>query len=455
MPEPKEKILVVDDEDSIRFFLKEALEPQGYLIETALSGEEAIEKVKVCSYAVVIMDIKMSGMSGFEAIEQIKKINEDLVVIILTTHGTEKMGIEAVEKGAYDYFTKPFDIDKMRSILCKGIQRYHENLKVRRLQEEVAKEYQFSNIVGKSQQMARIFKTIKKVASTDITVLVYGESGTGKELAARAIHYNGPRHRGSFIEMNCAAIPETLLESELFGYEKGAFTGAGGRKPGKFELADKGTLFLDEVGDMSLLTQSKLLRILEDKEFERVGGVTSIKVDVRIIAATNKDLLALVQKKMFREDLYFRLNVVSITLPPLRERREDITYLFDYFMKKFSAKFGRKIKNISMEAMEVLMNYHWPGNVREFENVLQRAIILEEGDTITIEHLPDILPAAVAVHSDSLSGLVKNKVNEIEKQEILKALNENQWNRTLSARHLGVSRKGLYNKMKEYGINYK
>ncbi|MCK4249306.1 MAG: sigma-54-dependent Fis family transcriptional regulator, partial [Candidatus Omnitrophica bacterium] len=236
---------------------------------------------------------------------------------------------------------------------------------------------------------------------------------------------------------------------------KGAFTGAGGRKPGKFELADKGTLFLDEVGDMSLLTQSKLLRILEDKEFERVGGVTSIKVDVRIIAATNKDLLALVKKNTFREDLYFRLNVVSITLPPLRERREDITYLFDYFMKKFSAKFGRKIKNISMEAMEVLMNYHWPGNVREFENVLQRAIILEEGDTITIEHLPDILPAAAAVHSDSLSGLVKNKVNEIEKQEILKALNENQWNRTLSARHLGVSRKGLYNKMKEYGISYK
>ena len=431
------------------------MEPQGYLIETASSGEEAVAKVKVCSYAVVIMDIKMSGMSGFEAIEQIKKINEDLVVIILTTHGTEKMGIEAVEKGAYDYFTKPFDIDKMRSILCKGIQRYHENLKVRQLQEEVEKEYQFSNIVGKSQQMARIFKTIKKVASTDITVLVCGESGTGKELAARAIHYNGPRHQEPFIEMNCAAIPETLLESELFGYEKGAFTGAGGRKPGKFELADKGTLFLDEVGDMSLLTQSKLLRILEDKEFERVGGVTSIKVDVRIIAATNKDLLALVKKNTFREDLYFRLNVVSITLPPLRERREDITYLFDYFMKKFSAKFGRKIKNISMEAMEVLMNYHWPGNVREFENVLQRAIILEEGDTITIEHLPDILPAAAAVHSDSLSGLVKNKVNEIEKQEILKALKENQWNRTLSARHLGVSRKGLYNKMKEYGISYK
>ncbi|MCK4248359.1 MAG: sigma-54-dependent Fis family transcriptional regulator, partial [Candidatus Omnitrophica bacterium] len=414
MPENKEKILVVDDEDSIRFFLKEALEPQGYLIETASSGEEAVAKVKVCSYAVVIMDIKMSGMSGFEAIEQIKKINEDLVVIILTTHGTEKMGIEAVEKGAYDYFTKPFDIDKMRSILCKGIQRYHENLKVRQLQEEVEKEYQFSNIVGKSQQMARIFKTIKKVATTNITVLVYGESGTGKELAARAIHYNGPRHQEPFIEMNCAAIPETLLESELFGYEKGAFTGAGGRKPGKFELADKGTLFLDEVGDMSLLTQSKLLRILEDKEFERVGGVTSIKVDVRIIAATNKDLLDLVQKKMFREDLYFRLNVVSITLPPLRERREDITYLFDYFMKKFSEKFGRKIKNISMEAMEVLMNYHWPGNVREFENVLQRAIILEEGDTITVEHLPDILPAAAAAHSDSLSGLVKNKVNEIE-----------------------------------------
>ncbi len=456
-----ERILIVDDEESMRFFLEEALSKEGYQVQVAKDGDLAVKRAMDTPFDAIIMDVKMPKLGGIEALEEIRKRDQEVEIIMLTAYGSEKVAVEAIRKGAYDYFTKPFDIDEMRAVVRRAIERRRLAKENRLLKMELERKCEFKNILGESGRMMEVFEQVSQVVNTSVTILIYGESGTGKELIARAIHYNGPRRDKPFVEMNCVAIPETLLESELFGHEKGAFTGAVSRKLGKFELAHEGTLFLDEVGDMNLLTQAKFLRVLQEREFDRVGGTMSIKVDVRIIAATNKDLAQAIKNKEFREDLYYRLNVVNIFLPPLREKREDIPLLVEHFMKQFNKQFNKDVKHISMEAMELLMKYPWPGNVRELENVLQRAIVLEKGDTLTKEHLPLMIQALdrevkldldrVGV-SKSLSEAVEDVVADVERQFILKALKKTNWNRTRAAEELKISRKSLHNKMNKYGL---
>ncbi len=454
-------VLVVDDDESMRYLLEEALSKEGYSIVTAKDGEESVRRAKEMVFDAIIMDIRMPGMSGLEAIAEIKKYDRSAVIVVITAYGTEKMAIEAVEKGAYDYFTKPFELEDLRAVVRRAIEKRRLRAENETLHRELKRKCEFSNIIGESGRMMEVYEIVSQVVNTDVTVLIYGESGTGKELIARAIHYNSLRKDKPFIKMNCVAIPETLLESELFGHEKGAFTGAVARKLGKFELANRGTLFLDEVGDMSLLTQAKLLRVLQEREFERVGGTQTVKVDVRIIAATNKDLPQAVKRKEFREDLYYRLNVVSLVMPPLRERREDIPQLFEHFMKEYNKKLNRDVQRISVEAMELLMKYPWPGNIRELENVLQRAIVLEKGDTLTKEHLPMVIQSLDREMkfdvdrigmTTSLSEAVNQVLEDVEKQFILRALERTGWNRTKAAEELRISRKSLHNKMKKYSI---
>ncbi len=458
----KEKILVVDDDQSFRFLLEEALKKEGYEVTSAGSGEEALELFSREEFDVVTLDIKMPGMDGFEALSRIKEIKSGQIVVIITAYGAQRIAIEAVDKGAYDYFTKPFDIDVLRMVIKRAIECCRLNRENKNLKEKLGRDLRIEEIIGKSGKMLEVFEIIKKVTAAEVTVLVQGESGTGKELAARAIHYNSSRKNGPFVKINCAAIPEGVLESELFGHEKGAFTDAAAKKIGKFEAADSGTIFLDEIGDMSLATQAKVLRVLQEKEFERVGGTAPVKVDVRIIAATNKDLFRAVREGQFREDLYYRINVVSLYLPPLRERRDDIPLLFEHFMKRFNRDFKKEIKHISLEAMELLMKYSWPGNVRELENVLQRAIVLAEGDSISREDLPfyiNCLDEEIKVGENnssfrkSLSETVHDIVDDVEKQLIIKALNQTNWNRTETARLLKISRKSLFNKMKKFGLD--
>ena len=454
-------ILVVDDEESMRFFLEETLKKEGYAVVSVGDGKEAVRRASETEFDLITMDIKMPGMSGLEALLEIKKLKPEVVVIMITAYGSEKIAIDAIQKGAYDYFTKPFDLDNLRIVIRRAIEKRRLATENDKLRRELEKRYRFDNIIGSSGRMIEVLELVGKVVDTNVTVLLHGETGTGKELIAKAIHYNSHRKDKPFIKMNCVAIPETLLESELFGHEKGAFTGAVSRKPGKFELANEGTLFLDEIGDMNLLTQAKLLRVLQEKEFERVGGTESIKVDVRIIAATNKDMKKAINNGGFREDLYYRLNVVYITLPSLRERKEDIPLLFEHFMEKFNKELNKNIRHIAFDAMELLMKYDWPGNVRELENILQRAIVLEKGDTITKEYLPmairmrgeDIkLDLDKAEFFTSLPHAIKGIVADVEKQLIIKTLNSTNWNRSKAAEHLKISRKSLHNKMVRYGL---
>jgi DNA-binding NtrC family response regulator len=455
------KILVVDDDQSFRFLLVEALKKEKYDITSAASGEEALEIFEPGKFDVITLDIKMPGIDGFEVLSRIKKVAPEQMIVIITAYGAQKIAIEAVKKGAYDYFTKPFDIDELRLIISRSLECTRLNRENRQLKEELNKRYHFDEIIGNSGNMLEVFEIMKKVTATDVTVLIQGESGTGKELAARAIHHNSKRSNGPFIKINCAAIPEGLLESELFGHEKGAFTDAVAKKIGRFEAADQGTIFLDEIGDMSLTTQAKVLRVIQEKEFERVGSTQQIKVDVRIIAATNKDLFRAVREEQFREDLYYRINVVNLKLPALRQKREDIPLLFEHFMHKFNKEFNKQIKHVSLEAMELLMKYSWPGNIRELENVLQRAIVLAEKDQITKKDLPfyiQCLDDEVKVKTESvdfsksLIETVKDIVDDVEKQIILKALEKTNWNRTEAAKILKISRKSLFNKMKKCSL---
>ncbi|MCK4994766.1 MAG: sigma-54-dependent Fis family transcriptional regulator [Candidatus Omnitrophica bacterium] len=458
----KPRILVVDDDRSFRFLLIETLQKEGYDVVSASNGEEALDiYASVGPFNVITLDVKMPGIDGFEVLSRIKETNPKQLIVIITAYGAQKIAIEAIKKGAYDYFTKPFEIDELRLVISRALECNRLNCENRKLKEELGKNFKFKEMIGSSGKMMEVFEIIKKVTSTDITVLVQGESGTGKELAARAIHYNSSRCKGPFIKVNCAAIPEGILESELFGHEKGAFTDAISRKTGRFEAADKGTIFLDEIGDMSLSMQAKILRILQEKEFERVGSTQAIKVDVRVIAATNKDLFRCVKEDQFRKDLFYRINVVSIKLPPLREKREDIPLLFEHFMHKFNKEFSKSIEHISLEAMELLMKYSWPGNVRELENILQRAIILSEGKNITNKDLPFYIQfleseikmeIGTADFSKSLIDTVKDITDEVEKQIILKALKKTNWNRSETAGLLKISRKSLFNKMKRCNL---
>jgi DNA-binding NtrC family response regulator len=458
----QEHILIVEDDASMSFFLSEAMRKEGYHVDAVASGEEALERISQERFNLVILDLRLPSMDGMEVLANIKATNPEMSVIMITAHGSKDIAIEAIRKGAYDYFTKPLDINEMRVVVRRALEREHLQDELRQLRETVEKRRGFHNIVGASRGMREVFDIVETVFDNDITVLITGESGTGKELIAEAIHYNSPRRAKPLVKLNCVAIPETLLESELFGYEKGAFTGATRQKPGKFELANHGTLLLDEIGDMSLTTQAKLLRVLQEREVERVGGVKPISVDVRIIASTNQDLAQLVREQRFREDLYFRLNVLPIHIPPLRERREDISLLVDHFTSLSRTKLHKDIEGFSEEAMDFLMNYSWPGNVRELENVVQRAIILAKDRIIQDWNLPPEIRQQVKEAFFDLKKFegdrplgekVEMIVAEIEEKLILQALDKVGWKREQAASLLRISPKTLYNKMNKYGLN--
>jgi len=449
----REKILIVDDEERMRRVLQMMLEREGYEVKLAEHGAEALSLLAQEPFDLLITDMRMPEMNGLELLKNIKKIDERIPVIIITAYGTIQNAVEAMKHGAYDYILKPFDMEEMKTIISRALELERLRREREFLREEVWQQYRFEDLIGRSPAMRNIFSQITRIAKTKSTVLITGESGTGKELVARAIHINSPRANAPFVAINCAALPENLLESELFGHVKGAFTGAVESHPGKFERADGGTLFLDEVSSMSPALQAKLLRVLETQEFERVGGTNTIKVDVRIIAATNKNLEELIREGKFREDLYFRLNVVPIKIPPLRERREDIPLLVRHFVEKFCKEMGKKIKSISKAAMEALVEYDWPGNVRELQNIIERAVVLSEGDTITVNDLP-FRPEIPTVQIGDLpyKEAKERLISRFERDYFEKLLKETGGNISQAARRAGMDRKNFYDKIKRLGL---
>ncbi|MEJ2659106.1 MAG: sigma-54 dependent transcriptional regulator [Desulfobacteraceae bacterium] len=449
------KILVVDDDAAHRLMLKTVLADDGYAITEAGDGTAAVAAVESQFYDLILMDLKMAHMDGLEALRRIKALSPGIPVIIMTAYASVGTAVNALKSGASDYLTKPVDIDELKILIDKTL--HHRRLEQENLylKERLADRFDLSAIIGRSPAMVQLFETITLVAPSDATVLIQGESGTGKELVANAIHQNSLRGQGPFIKLNCAALPETLLESELFGHERGAFTGATARKAGRFQLADKGSIFLDEIAEMSPATQAKILRVLQEKEFEPVGGGRTVKVDVRVIAASNKDLPAEIEAGRFREDLYYRLNVVQVSVPPLRDRGEDIALLADHFLKLYAEKNQRLIKGLTPRALDVFMRYDWPGNVRELENVVERAVILTRGDTVAAAQLPKSLQDLTGGDQPLPPvNLAPGKtLKEIEQEMILKTLEECKGNRTRAAETLGISRRTLQLKLKAYGIN--
>jgi nitrogen regulation protein NR(I) len=464
-------ILIVDDDKSIRYSLKRMLEEQ-FSVITAQNGEEALDRVRENPPDLTIMDIKMPGRNGIDVLKEIKSLDPKALVIIMTAYGTTETAIEAMKYGAFDYILKPFSIPRMKELVEKAIS-------LRRLMKEevtyaplAGQEAEEERIVGSSPQMHEIYKMIGQVAPSDVTVLLRGESGTGKEFLARAIYHHSLRSKQPFLPVNCAAIPDTLLESELFGHEKGAFTGASSRRIGKLEQCQGGTVFLDEIGDMSLSTQAKLLRVLQERNFERLGGVETIKVDIRLIVATNKDLEGAISNGGFRDDLYYRLNVVSIRIPPLRERKEDIPELISYFLKRFNRELKKRIVGITPEAMNKMIAYGWPGNVRQLENVLKRAMVLSQGEWILEDQLflekgrekqqveEDRDKAVDALMDALFDELVKRPVasgdpdviSAMEKEMILRALQKTRGNQLQAALLLGINRSTLRSKMERYHL---
>ena len=487
-------ILVADDEEGMRFMLSQLLGKEGYRVKEAGNGRVAVDLAGREDFDLVILDIRMPEMDGLEALAQIRRLRPNTPVLMITAHGTEAIARQAIAAGAYDYFTKPCDNQELRIVIKRALERRilqkqldhlrQEGQLLQRQVETLETELgslearlkgtrQFGRMIGGCRKMTEVYNLIERVAPRDVTVLILGESGTGKELVAEAIVNTGPRRAMPFIKVNCAAIPETLLESELFGHEKGAFTGAIVTKPGKFELADKGTMFLDEIGDLSGSLQAKLLRVLQEREFERVGGTKPIRVDLRVITATNADLAQKVAAGRFREDLYFRLNVIPITLPPLRERLDDFPLLVDHFVAAYSRQFGKAITGVSAEVMEILLAYAWPGNIRELENVIQRACILAQQSEITVQSLPpemrgpqmvggpDLradgrrvlpLPEWFGDFSIPLAEKIEALAAEIEKDLIRQALARSENRRQAAADLLGISRKSLHNKIVRYEL---
>ena len=445
------RILVVDDEQIMRDSLSDWLRLDGYEVEAVEDGYKALEKVKKESWDVLFVDLKMPRMDGIEVMQKVKEINKDIPVIIITAYATVDTAVKAMKEGAYEYIVKPFNPEEI-SIIIRNIVVHQSLVKENIfLRQELKKRYQLNDIIGKGPRMQDLFALIRKVAKSNTTVLIEGESGTGKELIARAIHTNSQRSKGPFVAVPCAALPESLLESELFGHEKGAFTGAIATRKGSFELADKGTLFLDEVGDMSLKIQANFLRVLEQREFRRVGGTNLIKVDVRVISATNQDLNKLIKNGKFREDLYYRLNVVSVNPPPLRKRKEDIPLLVEHFLKKYSIENKKDVKWIHEDALKLLIQYDWPGNVRELENVIERAVVLTKEDFINYDELPTFVRTA---EKEEFKTAVDKQLHEVEKEHILRVLKANDGNIKKSAKILGIDRTTLYNKIKKYKIKF-
>jgi len=469
------RILVADDEESIRWVLSKALSKKGFTVDLAASGSEALALSRQHPYDLAVLDIKMPGISGLDLLTRFHEECPTTLVVIMTAESSMKNAVEAMKRGAYDYITKPFDLDVLDSIILKAQKSAEMTDEVHRLKEEIKEHYQLDRtLIGNSRPMQEVYKLLGRVAPSDVTVLITGESGTGKELVARGIHFNSPRLGRPFLALNCAAIPRELLESELFGFEKGAFTGASERKIGKFEQASGGTLFLDEIGDMPLDLQAKLLRVLQEKEITRTGGNTAIAVDVRIVAATNQDLKEKVRAKEFREDLYYRLNVVPINLPALRERRDDIPLLTEYFIQRAHEDLNVPARGCTEEAMALLRRYSWPGNVRELENTIQRAALLSPDQLLVPADFPGLLaegPRAEA--NDSLEALIANKlqnslaqmdVNELdnlydmvlhqmERPLINIVLEKTRGNQVRAAEILGINRNTLRKKIQSLGID--
>jgi two-component system response regulator HydG len=432
----KPKILVVDDEESHRIMLRAVLTADGYRVAEAADGTEAVRAVEKEAFDIILLDVRMTNMDGIEALTEIRKISPLVPVLIMTAYASVKTAVEALKAGAFDYMTKPLDIEEVKILIEKALEHYHlrtENLALK---------------------VKILLDTLAMVAPSDATVLIIGESGTGKEVVANAIHHNSPRAGQPFIKVSCAALPETLLESELFGHEKGAFTGAVSRREGRFQLAHRGTIFLDEVGEMNPAIQTKLLRVLQEKEFEPLGSARTIKVDIRVIAATNKDLTKEVKEGRFREDLYYRLNVVPITMPPLRDRKEDIPPLADHFLSIFREKNRKPLKGISGKAQDLLVRYDWPGNIRELENCIERAVIMAKEEMITpVDFPPQLQRLSGEEERGGFAIPYGISLEAMEKELIIKTLAETGGNRTRAAEVLGINRRTLQNKLKEYGIN--
>jgi two-component system NtrC family response regulator len=451
-----ETVLIVDDEKNYLVVLDALLAPEGYEIVSAGNGQDALSIIRESDLDLVITDVKMPGMSGMDLLEACKRLKPDLPVIIMTAYGTIEMAVEAMKKHAYDYITKPFQNEQLKLTVKKALENYRLIKENKLLSEALSDRFKYGNMVGKSKGMHKIYEIIDKVAQSKASVLIAGPSGTGKELIAKAIHYGGPRKDRPFISLNCGALAETLLESELFGHERGAFTGAVAMKKGRFELADGGTLFLDEVGEMPPSLQVKLLRVLQEMEFERVGGTRTIHVDVRVISASNRNLREDVARDHFREDLFYRLNVVQIEVPPLRERKDDIPLLVEHFIQKYQKTPQSKI-NLAPEVHKVLFNHPWPGNIRELENVIERALILSQGSTITQEHLPDELLSKKEEELDldklvPLNLPLPEALEKLEEKLILRALAYSNQVQARAAEMLGISRHVMHYKMKKYGL---
>jgi len=444
-------LLVVDDDPVTIDLLKEVLSKEGYEVSTALSGEEAIAQGTDHFFDIIITDVRMGEKGGMEVLRFFKKSAPDTTVIMITAFGSIETAIEAIREGAYDYISKPFKLDEIKFTIQRALEQRRLIRENKHYRQELLDKYQFKNVIGRTRQMFQVYKTIAKVADTKSTVLLCGERGTGKELIARSIHYNSQRNNRAFIPVDCASLVETLIESELFGHVRGAFTGASSAKRGLFEEAEGGTLFLDEVGNLSLSMQSKLLRFLQEHEIKRVGGTESIKVDVRIIAATNQPLEPLVKSGKFREDLFDRLNVVAITLPPLRERKEDIPSLANHFLQKFSEENHKNISHLSPEALELLTRYSWPGNVRELEHTIERAVIFSIHPMI----LPEDLPRKTFEEIGGPEILIPEKplsLRELEKRYVLKVLQETGGNKKKASEILGIDRVTLYRILEKEGL---
>jgi DNA-binding NtrC family response regulator len=439
------KILIVDDELIMRESLAGWLERDGHDIQTAASGEEALEKLKGARFDILLVDIKMEGISGLDVLKQVKDNDPEVAVVMITAYGSISTAIEAMKNGAYDYLLKPFDPNELGVLIEKIIQYQAQARENLYLKEQYKERTRFESMIGQSIPMQEVFDLIQDVAPMNSTVLITGETGTGKGLAAKAIHSNSPRSAGPFVVVNCGSIPDHLMESELFGHQKGAFTDAKETKKGRLEMAHGGTLFLDEIGEIGMRMQIDLLRVLEDRVFYRVGGTQPIEADFRVIAATNRDLEEAIDKGIFRKDLFYRLNVISFQMPPLRDRREDIPLLAEHFLHRFSHETNKSIDQVSREAIDEMMLYVWPGNVRELENAIERAVVVGKGRNIMAEDLPIFYP-------DQPAPALDKSIKEVEKTHITQILDENNWNIAKTAKVLGINRSTLYTKIKGYGI---
>jgi DNA-binding NtrC family response regulator len=444
----KLRLLIVEDEKEQREMLAGFLQKEGYQVFTAESGPQALKLFEEKSFELALLDLKMPGMDGLELLTRLKKLSPDTQVIVMTAFGTIETAVAAMREGAFHYVNKPIELQELLINLKKSAETHVILAENRYLREQLQDRFRPTTIIGQSKPMQEVLSTIARVAKMDTTVLILGESGTGKELVASAIHSLSPRRDKKFVAFSCSAIPETLLESELFGYERGAFTGANRRKEGRFELADGGTLFLDEIGDISLDMQIKLLRVLETHEFDRLGGKETIKVDVRILAATNQNLQQKMQDKTFRDDLYYRLNVINIDLPPLRERRDDIMLLVDHFIKRFGQKLGKLLIGVTPQAKDILMSYPWPGNVRELENVIERGVVLARGDVIDVEDLPEF-----RFPDRKTDFPVEMSLADLEKIHIERVLEKTKGSISKASEILGIHRNTLRLRMKEYGLS--